>query len=218
MVNVDYFRQYVNFLANKNVEGFTQTTQQFNTTAMAAQLVPMSRDYETFVQTGLVSQYLQTFLTTNHVFNPTTYNQIIPYPADFQYVSSVGNLYGGTQNDATLVDNVKWREMFRPNSLNYPTLRDPKYQQIGAGIVVAPFNWGVGYLDYFHTPVQPVWGYTVVNNRQVYEPTTSVNFEWDMFAINMIASIFLSMIGINLQDGAIAQWSEQFKAETKLPL
>ena len=220
MVSVDIFRQFYTYLANKSNVGNTMTTPQYNINCFQAMMIPYAKDYETFVSTGVVSQYLQGFLkggTESYVFNSLSVNQIIPYPSDFQYVSSVGTYYNQTQNDATLVDNVAWREMFRPNSLNAPTTRFPKYQQIGSGIVIAPANI-TGYMDYFYTPPQPVWNYTIVNNRQVFNPTGSVNLDIDAWATNMVMAHFLQFVGINLQDNAIAGFAQAFTAETNLPL
>ena len=92
MVSVDIFRQFYTYLANKSNVGNTMTTPQYNINCFQAMMIPYAKDYETFVSTGVVSQYLQGFLkggTESYVFNSLSVNQIIPYPSDFQYVSSV---------------------------------------------------------------------------------------------------------------------------------
>ena len=215
MVNINDFRTLVNYITRKANVGNTTTTPDFDLAADYAQMMPYSMDYETFVKTKVVSNYLQTFLKINNVNNITADNTIIPYPSDFQYVSSVGTLYDGKQNDATLVDNADWREMLRPNSLNYPTPRHPKYQQIGIGIQFAPNIQTVTYLDYFSRPRKPHWAYTIENNRQVYDPNNSVNFEWDEFNMNRIIAYYLQYVGISLKDTEIAVFAQQFTAETQ---
>lgn len=220
MANINTFRQFYEFLSNKANTGNTMTTPQFNINCFQAMMLPYAKDYETFVSTGVVSQYLQGFLKAGdeaYVFNVTSVSAIIPYPPDFQYVSSVGTYYKETQNDAILVDNVKWREMFRPNSLLEPTPRFPKYQQAEAGIIVAPSNI-TGYMDYFFEPPEPIWNYTIVDNRQVFNPTGSVDLAFDSWATNMVMGYFLQYVGINLQDGAVAGFAKDFTAETNLPL
>ena len=218
MVNVNTFKLYYEFLALKNDKGNTMTPSQFNINCFQAMMIPYSKDYETFVQTKVVSNYLQNFLKTNYVQQVNPINPIVPYPSDFQFLSSAGTYYEQTQIDATLVDNVDWREMLRPNSLNYPTLRFPKYQQIGAGIIFAPNNVGTSYLDYFATPIQPVWAFTTVNNRKVYDAANSVNLDIDAFATNMVMGYFLQMVGINLGDDQLSGFAQMFTKETNLAL
>lgn len=218
MTNVNTFRLYCNFLANKSLAGFTQTKAEFETTAMAAQLVPFSRDLQTFITTKVVSNYLQSFLTVDAVYSLDPINNIIIYPSDFEALSSAGTYYNKTQNDADQVDNADWYEMQRPNSLNYPTLRYPKYQQTTTGIQFLPKDAGTVYLNYFHTPVQPIWNYSTINNEQVFNPTGSVDFEWGLFALNEVSSIFLQMVGINLREDELAGFAKQFTAETQIAL
>ena len=69
-------------------------------------------------------------------------------------------------------------------------------------------------LDYFKTPPAPVWGYTTVNNRPVYDPATSTNFIWDSFALNEVAAAYLALIGVNLKDNELAAFAQMYKQET----
>lgn len=216
--NVNFFRTLSQNITKKVNAGNTTTTEEFTNLSNAAQLLKLSNDYETFVKTKVISNYLQTFLKTDQVFSVNPNNPIVPYPSDYQYMSSVGSYYDGTQIDCQLVDNADWREMLRPNSLNYPTKRFPKYQQKDDGVLFAPKDIGTIYFDYFKTPIVPVWGYTIVNNRQVYDPTTSVDFEWDNFALNEIMAIYLQFIGISLKDTEIAAYAAQYTQETNLTI
>ena len=217
-VNINTFKVFVEFVSNKVQSGETVTTDQFNILCNQAQLAIFSRDYQTFVQTGVITNFFQTFLTTNYVGQVNQQTGILPYPDDLQYVSAVGHYYKQKQYDCELIDNTDFRKISPPNSLNYPTLRHVKYEQQGSGLRFAPANVGIVYIDYFHKPKQPTWAYTIVNNQQVYNPTTSVDFEWDEFSLNQVAAVYLQFIGINLKDSDVSNFALAFTQESKLPI
>ena len=214
--SVDYFKKFYEYVALKENNGNTLTSSQFTIVANQAQMAIYAKDYATFAQTGVVTNFLQTFLKTNVVRQVDPNNPIVAWMDDLEYVSSVGHRFKGKQYDCELVDNVNWREMNAPGSLNEPTLRFVKYQQIGAGLMFAPANVGVIYVDYFFTPPSPIWNYSIVNNQQVYNPTGSVDFSWDNFNTNRVMSAFLSFIGIDIKDNDILAFSEMFKKETNI--
>jgi hypothetical protein len=73
-------------------------------------------------------------------------------------------------------------------------------------------------LDYFRTPIKPEWNYTIVNNRPVYDPLTSVNFEWDSFAMNNIAGIFLELFATTIKDAELTAFAQAFQQQSNTPL
>ena len=70
-------------------------------------------------------------------------------------------------------------------------------------------------MDYFRTPVQPIWGYSIASSRPVYSSATSTDFEFSEYSTNEIAGIFLNLVGINLKDGELLQWSNEYKQSVK---
>ncbi len=215
-VNINSFKLYYEFLANKNNVGLTLTTDQLSIVGNAAQMLPFTADYETYSQTGVVSNYLKTFLKIGSVYQVNPNNNVIPYPADLQYISSVRYLYNGTQYKAEWVDNIDVADVLRPNSLIAPTADFVKWQYVDDGIQVFTPNAISVYLDYLKTPTVPVWGYQTINGQQVYDPTTSTDYDWDIYFLNRIMGIFLQMIGINLSSVELSQFSQMFTAETKV--
>jgi hypothetical protein len=215
-VSINLFKNYYEYLANKANVGLTLSNEQLSIVANAAQMLPFTADYETYMQTGVVSNYLKTFLKIGSTFQVNPNNPIVPYPADLQYLSSVRCLYNGTQYKVEWIDNIDVADVLRPNSLLAPVGEFPKYQYVDDGVQFFPNNIGIVYLDYFATPTQPFWNYTVVNNRQVYNPVGSIDFDWDIYFLNKIMAIFLQMVGINLSSTELAQFSQMFTAETKV--
>jgi hypothetical protein len=120
---------------------------------------------------------------------------------------------GGKEIPVEEVRNESWGDI-QISALYEPTLRFPKYSEFSDNIRILPKNVGIVMMDYFKLPTAPVWGYTITNSRPVYNSSTSTNFDWDEFSFNNIAAIYLSLIGVNLKDGELAQFSELYKQQT----
>lgn len=68
-------------------------------------------------------------------------------------------------------------------------------------------------LEYLKKPVSPDYKYTIVNNRPVFNPTGSVNFEWDKNMEMELTTRILSYLGISMKDGFITQVTNNSKAQ-----
>ena len=214
-INVNFFKQYYEAIAEKNQIGQTLTSDQFNVYCFQSVMQLQFEDYQTFFQTKVVTNFLQSYLKQGAPISvPST--GLISYPSDLQYVSNVSHYYNSLWYDSNLIDRVDWNKINVPNSLEYPTFRDAKYCQMDNGIEFAPKTIGIARVDYFRTPAQPIWGWTEVNNEQVYDSTTSTNFDCNDFNTNRLMAIFLQLVGINLQSQELAGFAQQFTAETKV--
>jgi len=215
MVNVNTFKLFVEFVSNKVQSGNAVSPSQFNEVANRAQMQLFERDFQTFLATKQISEYLKTFLK-NKVYSVTS-TGLISYPSDFQHLSSLRRYYvsasGGKEIPIEEVRNESWGDI-QISALYEPTLRFPKFSEFSDNIRILPKNVGIVMMDYFKTPTAPVWGYVTTNNRPVYNAATSTNFEWDEFSVNNVAAIYLSLIGVNLKDGELAQFSELYKQQT----
>lgn len=211
-VNINEFKLFTEYVSNKVQSGNSTTIPQFNELCHRAQMQVFEKDRETFIATGVASNFLQSFLTllTQQV-NPVL--GTIPYPTDYEHTSAARSYYNGNEYPIDLIENTKWGDVLI-SALNPPTLRFPKYAQFGNEYRFAPKNIGTVFIDYFRTPLRPIWAYTVVNNRPVYDSANSIDFEWDEFAFNNVAAMFLSLNGVNLKDTELAQFSQMYKQET----
>jgi hypothetical protein len=71
----------------------------------------------------------------------------------------------------------------------------------------------VGFIEYLALPTPPVYGYTVVSRRPVFDEDTSTNFEWDKNMEMEITTRILSYLGISMKDGFITQVTNNNKAQ-----
>lgn len=216
MVNIDTFKQFVEFVSNKVQQGNTTTISQFDMLANRAQMIVYEKDYQTFVATKDISEYLRAFLVSKTTQMPITGR--IPFPSNLEHVASISgyNVKGNGESQEVAIEQVSNKEWTNISSsaLYKPTLRFPKYTEYGDGINVLPKTLNTVRIDYFKTPIKPKWGFALQNNRPVYDSAQSVNFEWDEFSLNNIAAQYLSLIGVNLKDSELSQFSMMYKQET----
>lgn len=214
-VNVNSFKVFTEFVANKAQVGNSVTPSQFNEVANRAQFQLFEKDYQTYIKTNEISEFLQTFLLTKQgsVSSSGVYN----VPTDFQHMAECRKYLvvngSGKMIPVKKISIEEWGD-YDVSQLMVPTNRFPKFSEFGNSLKFLPRNLGLIEFDYFRTPVAPVWGFTTTNNRPVYNPATSTNFEWDEFAENAVAAIYLSLIGVNLKDVELSQFSQMYKQET----
>lgn len=65
-----------------------------------------------------------------------------------------------------------------------------------------------------HTTQLPMWGYTEVSGVAVYNPSTTINFELDKSAENMLTLELLSQIGINLREEELLSYTKREQQES----
>ncbi len=211
MTNVNSFKSIAEFISNKTQSGNTVTVSQFESAAHSAQMQVFEKDRLTFLKTGDSSDFLDWFLKSITI-NPNQLTGYAPYPADFQHTAGVRAYYNGKERPVALVENKAWGDI-QVSVLQQASRIFPKYTEFAGEYRFLPKNIGIVMLDYWKEPVKPVWGFTIVNNRQVYNPLTSVDFEWPAFSLNAVLGNYLSLIGCNLQSNDLEKFSQEFKQE-----
>lgn len=90
-------------------------------------------------------------------------------------------------------------------TIEYPIAKesDGTYVFLPATGIVSP---KVSYLKF---PATAIWNYTVVSNRPTYNPTGSVNLEWDETQILNIVMRAISLMGISIKDQQVVNYAEQ---------
>ena len=94
------------------------------------------------------------------------------------------------------------------SSIVAPTLDYPILAFFEDGIQYYPKTLSSVELTYLHRPAVPFWDFTLVNQRPVYAPGSSTDFEWSEQVFNEIAIRILAFVGVNLREPELAQYSE----------
>lgn len=214
--NINEFKTFVEFVSNKVQSGNSVTIPQFNEVAMRAQMQVFKRDYDIFWDTKVISDFLLVFLKNTSL----TINAIgeANLPSDYQHTATLRSYFIPTEGNPFEVEikeelNADWGKL-QASQLFVSNFRWPKCSYIGTKVRFLPRTLGIAQLDYFRLPLQPIWNYTVVAGEAVYSASGSVNFEWDDDYTNQVAAAYLALIGCNLKDTELAQFSELYKQQT----
>lgn len=216
MVSLNDFYILADAVAKKSLIGGTVTISERDYFANQAQLQIFEKDRAIFLKTKETSDYLELFLKNVIVSVPLIGS--FPYPLDFEHTASMRSYYvkpdgKSLERYVAPVKNRDWGAI-SSSQLYLPTKQFPKYTEFNSEYRVLPRDIGVIMLDYFKTPQFPVWGFNVVNNRPVYDPLTTVNFEWDSFAIGEVLSAFLMLLGISIKDGELSAFANDYLNKT----
>lgn len=216
MVNINSFKTYTEFLSNKVQVGGVISPSQFNQLCFQSLMQVYEKDYQTFLATEEVSELLKIYLKQQTTAVPLT--GVLPYPSDYQHLTALRKYYVNPKGVGRMIQIEEIKEtawgFIQASSLREPTLRFPKYNEFSSTIRFLPRNIGIIEIDYFKTPVQPIWGYTIVSGRPVYDPLTSVNFEFQQYSTNAVAAVFLSLQGVNLRDSELEQFAQEYMKQT----
>ena len=216
MVNINSFKTYTEFLSNKVQVGGVISPSQFNQLCFQSLMQVYEKDYQTFLATEEVSELLKIYLKQQTTSVPLT--GVLPYPSDYQHLTALRKYYVNPKGVGRMIQIEEIKEVewgfIQASSLREPTLRFPKYNEFSSTVRFLPRNIGIIEIDYFKTPVQPIWGYTIVSGRPVYDPLTSVNFEFQDYSTNAVAAVFLSLQGVNLRDSELEQFAQEYMKQT----
>lgn len=212
-MTIDEVYQFVNFQANKNQSG-NITPQQFSLAAFRAQQEFINKEYRLWQNTREVTDALSPFLMPV-VLSPNTDGQIF-YPADYMHIVSLRALY--FKNNVAIPVEVREvsdddaGDVFMSPIVN-PTLKYPVINYYDSYIQIYPKNVASIQFTYFRYPAQPVWAYTMVSGRPIYDPSNSVQFEVRSEFLNEVAEMICSYFSIFLRDQSLTQYAEMQKAQ-----
>lgn len=146
-------------------------------------------------------------------------------PSDYVAYSSCQYDYVTAGKDCDTAETVMPREVeFLTDSnwsdrvsskIDMPNKEYPIAKWIGNNkIQFLPRDLKAVNFTYLRTPIVPILGYTYdVNNDIVYDPNTSVQFEWPQVCLSDIANSIYSVMSGNLKSPLDIQLANQRKAE-----
>lgn len=122
-----------------------------------------------------------------------------------------------TLHDGQLVENevlVCNDAEFQESKTSYvvpATLDNPTCNFIQNQIRFLPKNLINVDMTYLRMPVTPVWAFTLVSNRPVYDANNSVQPEWPDDVMNDYLMLAVQYLGVNAQKQDIIGYAEQYK-------
>lgn len=114
--------------------------------------------------------------------------------------------------DILRVDHSKLASKLN-SSIDAPTLTKPCFNEVGTNYKFYPSSLTSASITYLRLPNSPVWGYTTVGGRPVYDAGSSVQSEWNDADLNKIIMRAVGLIGVSINDQLLIQAANQVKAK-----
>jgi hypothetical protein len=223
-MNVNDMYRICQFAVNKAQNGYL-TPSEFNLTINQAQvsyqdyLLGEFQQYQygrpqariNYSQNENIRQRLSPLITeTTLSINTTTGKS--SYPNDYVQADAVRT---STFDRVRYIQQDSLYSYY--NSTIDPVATNPVYLLEPTGFQFYPKTLGMSgtsgngsaVLTYVKDVPQIVWAYTTVSGRPVYDSASSVQPVWDNVDLLEIIARALKLIGLNLQDGQLAQYANQ---------
>jgi len=216
MISCDTVYQKVLALANKEQRGYI-TPQEFNLFADQAQMEIFEQYFYDLDQRFRVNsnsdeyanardniQEKITIFETNNTGSGSI-NAIDVY--------RLGSIRIGTVGESREVEEVQQRDLMYilQGPLTKPTSKRPIYVRRSSSITVYPENVDFTY-TYIRRPNKPNWNYVIVNNKPLYNASTSVNFELHAAEESELVYKILKLAGINIKQQEVVQVAQTLEA------
>ena len=228
MIIVDTIYQRVLALANKEQRGYI-TPQEFNLFACQAQLEIIEQyfydvnrfsrfhgnDTEYSDMLNLLNEKISE-ISTFTTLSVTANTGIAPLPGNLYKLGTV--VYGDTE-----ADMVNQNEIVKLNKsrLTSPIIEDeiktPAYVKQGSSITVYPLPTTTALqalpvtITYIPQPYCPYWGYVVVAEKAMYNPSSSVNFIIHSSDESELVNRILGLAGVTVQKPELVSAATQFE-------
>jgi hypothetical protein len=208
-MTVDQIKQFFDYLGNKVQSGAIQISQ-FNLAMQRANMQLFDKVYDEFERTQKITDDIQPFLTPLKTLIAS--DGTFTYPSDYLHISSIRAYYVDKNNVGIPVPireikNSEWGDV-QQSEVAPPTLRFPAMTQYDTYMEFLPRKSFFIQFDYIREPTPPVWAYTIVNGRAVYDAANSVQLQFNDTNHNDIVMMMASFLGMNIRENDLIQYSE----------
>ena len=213
-MSIDEAYQFLNFLANSRQSGKI-TPANFNLAIQRAGMQFFLNEIKKWQDSQVVTDAISPFIDVQ-ILNISSNGQV-PYPTFYVDTIAVRHLYYKPNGSAIEVPVVEVNNSaigeVSQSEIVAPTKRYPNISYYTNYMQFLPKDIGNAIYEYFRLPIDPIWNFTVVNNRPVYNPATSVQLEFRDKDHNEIVMITAGYLGLNLSMPELLQGAELFKAQ-----
>lgn len=132
-----------------------------------------------------------------------------PLPTDYYHYDKVQHRYykpDGTSEMRPLDDKTTSDPDF---GFFAASNKYPAFEVKGGNIEVEPKSINQITLDYLRYPATPVWGYTISGGREVYDASTSTDFELPEYAFSDIVNRVVALVSVSIKDQIGLMYSAQ---------
>jgi hypothetical protein len=148
----------------------------------------------------------------------TSIYAVFDKPSDYRFFSSARGVDTSSGKvrivDIDLVRDFEVGERMS-SEIDVPTLTYPIIIEYGTYLGVAPREINNISLTYIKTPEAPVYGSAIVNNRPVFDASTSVDFTFGDVMYDEITMRMAKYLGVQIREQELFQYS-QVKEQDRL--
>ena len=234
MINVNDLKIFIDFVANKDQSGTSYSIDQLNNIFQAANIDLFKLRY------GLPEEYSlgmplprQAYEITQKMKDDMRVLKVVSnltvtaagemiLPSDYVHKTAIsykkiinaccGNPPKVDRRPVEIMDDDKWDERVSA-VIKAPSLDFPVCNYLSDRIRFEPTTIKEVEFSYLRVPSKPVWAYTFTGDIEVYDPNTSVNFDWNDILFTDIAKLVLGYIGINLRDEQLQTAISEYKVK-----
>lgn len=205
---ISYIHDFIKFITGKGQTGY-HSPEEIDDAIHVSSRMLFDEKKKVYEETREITVDLLPFIT-----DPTSLSLngsgIATIPGTFKYLVA---MTGGTNGvDVTEVDKGSLayhiNDPLCPPSADYPICAFYK-----TTIQFYPITLTNVKITYLKEPIKPVWAYTIVSNRFVYDDASSIDIEWGEENHNEIIMKTMDYLGINLREGDLVQFSQSKKQE-----
>lgn len=204
---IDQVFELVKQLAAKNQSGGYLTPDEFDRYALLAQSDKLEFELAKATDTTFKNGSLESFKVNA---DTPVVNGIVATPSDYRYFDSArfNNFSSGALTISPFEELTTDEFNFRLGSeLDKPTQFYPMLTVRDNEIELSPTSIDIINLNYIKNPLNPIWAYTVVNNRRVFDEANSVDFTFKEEDISDLVYRISILLGIQLRDSDFTQVS-----------
>jgi hypothetical protein len=234
MINVNELKIFIDFIANKEQSGTSYSINQLNSAFNSANIDEFKLKYglpeeyvpgrplprQAYEVTQKIKDDLRVFKETAII--PIDEFGIMTLPNNYVHKTSIEYMKVLNSPDCNepivstksveIIDDDKWSER-KSNTIKKPSLDFPICNFLKDSIRFEPKSLRQVEFSYLRLPNKPIWGYTFQNGIEVYDPITSIDFEWPEILFTDIAKLVLNYLSINLKDTELQQAMAEYKSK-----
>ena len=219
MVNIDTVYQRVLAIANKEQRGYI-TPQEFNLFASQAQMEILEQYFYDLNQfsriPGNEGSYHDMLDLIDEKLDP--FKQVVTLPVNASGIIELENdLYklGSVFTIGSIeVERITMKQLrlIQTSTLTTPTSSNPVY--VGTSnnsIQVSPSSLTISNYEYIRMPIKPNWGYVVMNDRALYDPSSNKTTHFELHRAEEVELVYkiLKLAGVAIQKQELAAFANQ---------
>lgn len=244
MINIDRYRNFVQFVSNKNGKGAYESPSQFNLNAERSVMeYTMKRfsnvhEYQPGRPIPRVSYEMTQKVIDDlrHLKERRSFrveNGSFPIPdgvsvsdlsgeisptylhlsaISYDKIDQVGDKITKTQKGFKMLKDDEVDTAIN-SCIAPPDANNPMGNIQSESILVFPDNIQIVNVIYLRQPKSPVWGFNIVNERPVYDASSSVDIDAPEEAFNEIVMMHLGFLGIHIREMELIQYANQNKTQ-----